>query len=104
MNKLVASFDTCVRDTVCPVVDPLVSLLVVLGVYTVLLAVEDNAGNAEVARRFLVFDNKNVVTINSDDDKQMRMTSAAKNTSYTWVTSLQDTSNAGDKASVLVSQ
>ena len=67
-----------------------------IGVYAVLLTVEDNAGNAQVARRFLIFDNNSTISTYTDDNKQLRVTSAAKNTSYSWLTSLQDPSNAGE--------
>ena len=59
------------------------------GVYAVVLVVEDNAGNAEVARRFLIFDNTTDISISSDEDKQLLVWSAAENTSHTWLTSLE---------------
>lgn len=64
-----------------------------------MLTTEDNAGNYQAARRFLIFDNKNVVSINSADDKVIVVNSAAENTSYTWLTSLQHSNNAGNQAS-----
>ena len=67
------------------------------GVYAVVLVAEDKAGNAEVARRFLIFDNTNVVTI--IEDKQLVVLSAAENTTHMWVTSLQGRDNAGEQAS-----
>ena len=72
------------------------------GVYAVVLTVEDNAGNHQTARRFLIFDNVNVVSINTAEDKVLVVNSAAENTSYTWLTSLQSSSNAGEKANHLV--
>ena len=69
------------------------------GVYAVVLAAEDKAGNAEVARRFLIFDNTNIITISSHEDKQLLVSSAAENTTHTWVTSLQGADNVGQQAS-----
>ncbi|KAK2183518.1 hypothetical protein NP493_308g01004 [Ridgeia piscesae] len=63
--------------------------MTVSGVYAVLLTAEDRAGNIQTARRFLIFDNVYVVTINTASDKQLFVDSAAVNTTYTWVTSLQ---------------
>ena len=65
-----------------------------------ILSVVDNAGNAQVTRRFVLFDDTNVVTINSDSDKQLRVESAVQGTDYTWLTSVQDENNACEKASV----
>ena len=67
------------------------------GVYAVVLAAEDKAGNAEVARRFLIFDNTNIIS--SHEDKQLLVSSATENTTHTWVTSLQGATNAGQQAS-----
>ena len=67
-----------------------------------ILTAEDNAGNAEVARRFLIFDDTNVVTTSSDSDKPLRVTSAIEDTAYTWLTKLQDALNIGEKASIQV--
>ena len=53
------------------------------------LVVEDNAGNAEVARQFFIFDNTTDISISSDEDKQLQVWSAAENTSHTWLTSLE---------------
>ena len=72
------------------------------GVYAVVLTAVDNAGNHQTARRFLIFDNVNVVSINTAEDKVLVVNSAAENTSYTWLTSLQSSSNAGEKANNLV--
>ena len=69
------------------------------GVYAVVLAVKDKAGNYKVARRFLIFDNTSVITINSGEDKQLVVLSAAENTTHTWVTSLQGRDNAREQAS-----
>ncbi|KAK2161992.1 hypothetical protein NP493_1549g00001, partial [Ridgeia piscesae] len=69
------------------------------GVYAVVLTAEDNAGNHQTARRFLIFDNVNVVSINTAEDKVLVVNSAAENTSYTWLTSLQSSSYTGDQAS-----
>ena len=59
-----------------------------------IMSVEDNAGNAQVTRRFLLFDDKNIVTINSDSNKQLRVESAVQGTDYTWLTSVQDANSA----------
>ena len=67
--------------------------------YALLLTAEDRAGNIQTARRYLIFDNVNVVTINRDSDKQLFVDSAAKNTTYTWVTSLQAADHTGVQAS-----
>ena len=72
------------------------------GVYAVVLTAEDNAGNHQTARRFLIFDNVNVVSINTAEDKVLVVNSAAENTSYTWLTSLQSSNNAGEKANDFV--
>ncbi|KAK2158684.1 hypothetical protein NP493_1763g00001 [Ridgeia piscesae] len=48
---------------------------------------------------FLIFDNVNVVSINTAEDKILVVNSAAENTSYTWLTSLQSSSYTGDQAS-----
>ena len=69
------------------------------GVYAVILSVEDNAGNAQVTRRFVLFDDTNVVTINSDSDNALRVESAVHDTDYTWLTSVQDANNACEKVS-----
>ena len=69
------------------------------GVYAVILSVVDNAGNAQVTRRFVLFDDANVVTINSDREKQLRVESSVQGTDYTWLTSVQDANNACEKAS-----
>ena len=68
------------------------------GVYSVVLTVEDKAGNWKDARRFFIFDNSSDVTINSDEDKQLLVSTTAENTSHTWVTSLQGGDNAGQQA------
>ena len=78
----------------------LVGLPMSPGVYAVILSVEDNAGNAQVTRRFLMFDDENVVTINSDSDNQLRVESAVEGTDYTWLTSVQDANNACGKVNV----
>ena len=70
------------------------------GVYAVVLTVEDKAGNSQAARRFLIFDNTNTISINTGADKQLRVNSAAENTSYTWLTTLRESDNAGVKVSV----
>ena len=67
-----------------------------------MLTAVDNAGNHQTARRFLIFDNVNVVSINTAEDKLLVVNSAAKNTSYTWLTSLQSSNNTGDQASNFV--
>ena len=68
-----------------------------LGVYAVVLVTKDAAGNAQVARRFLIFDNVNDISISSDEDKQLLVSSASENTSYTWLTSLQAGDGVGDQ-------
>ena len=70
------------------------------GVYAVVLTVEDKAGNSQAARRFVIFDNTNTISINTGADKQLRVNSAAENTSYTWLTTLRESDNAGVKVSV----
>ena len=65
--------------------------------YAVVLVTKDTAGNAQVARRFLIFDNVNDISISSDEDKQLLVLSAAENTSHTWLTSLQAGDGVGDQ-------
>ena len=72
------------------------------GVYAIVLTATDNAGNHQTARRFLIFDNVNVVSINTAEDKVIVVKSAAENTSYTWLTSLQDSNNAGEKVHTFI--
>ena len=72
------------------------------GVYAVVLTTTDNAGNHQTARRFLIFDNVNVVSINTAEDKVLVVNSVAKNTSYTWLTSPQSANNTGDQVSNFV--
>ena len=79
-----------VRFDVCP------------GVYAVVLTAIDNAGNYQAARRFLIFDNVNVVSIKSAEENIIVVNSAAENTSYNWLTSLQGTDNTGDQVSKIV--
>ena len=72
------------------------------GAYAVVLTAVDNAGNYQAARRFLIFDNVNVVSIKSAEENNFVVNSAAENTSYTWLTSLQGTDNTGDQVSKIV--
>ena len=67
------------------------------GVYAVVLVTKDAAGNAQVARQFLIFDNVNDISISSAEDKQLLVLSAAENTSHTWLTSLQAGDGVGDQ-------
>ena len=67
------------------------------GVYAVLLTAEDRAGNAQTGRRFLIFDNRSSISVNTNQNKQLRVNSAVEKTSYVWVTSEQDSNNAGEK-------
>ncbi|KAI0212815.1 hypothetical protein LSAT2_002263 [Lamellibrachia satsuma] len=76
------------RRTIDVSVNRIDTTLVDPGVYALLLTAEDRAGNIQTARRYLIFDNVNVVTINRDSDKQLFVDSAAKNTTYTWVSVL----------------
>jgi len=65
-----------------------------------LLAVEDMAGSKQVARRFFIFDDTSDVSINTEDNRRLKVNSANKNTSYTWLTSLQDVNNTGEQVVV----
>ncbi|XP_022100380.1 uncharacterized protein LOC110984469 isoform X2 [Acanthaster planci] len=59
-----------------------------LGVYSIVLAVVDHAGNVKRSRRFVFFDNDpNDVTIQSDSP--LRVVSATAETNFTWLTNLE---------------
>ena len=60
----------------------------VLGVYCMLLIVDDIAGNHELARRFLIFDDENTVSISEHETEKLWVSSAAANASYEWITTL----------------
>ena len=55
-----------------------------------LLIVDDIAGNHELARRFLIFDNENTVSISERETEKLWVSSAAENTSYGWITTLDE--------------
>ena len=67
-----------------------------LGMYCVLLIVYDDTSedvlhsNHRIARRFKLYDNDSHVEISNHVDKQMYVSSAAQNTSYQWITTLDE--------------
>ncbi|XP_038051300.1 uncharacterized protein LOC119724354 isoform X2 [Patiria miniata] len=66
-----------------------------VGVYSIILSVIDNAGNAKLSRRFVFFDDDpNDVTIQNDNP--MRILSASSRSNYVWQTNL----NSGGTTSV----
>ena len=60
------------------------------GVYVILLTVDDRAGNYQTASRFLIFDNVNVVEVSPHESEKLWVPTAASNTSYTWITNLEE--------------
>ena len=58
--------------------------------YCFLLVVDDVAGNHRMARKFVLFDDVNKVEVVQDADKAMVVKSAAANTSFTWITELNN--------------
>ena len=58
--------------------------------YCFLLVVDDVAGNHRMARKFVLFDDVNEVEVVPDADKAMVVKSAAANTSFTWITELNN--------------
>ena len=62
----------------------------IVGVYCALLTVDDKAGNHQVARKFFIFDATNTVSISTHVEEKLWVPSAAENTSYQWVTDLND--------------
>ncbi|XP_078658232.1 uncharacterized protein LOC144903715, partial [Branchiostoma floridae x Branchiostoma belcheri] len=68
------------------------------GTYCFLLTVDDVATNYQRARRFLIYDDVNNVTV--DTHQPLWTDSAAVNTSRLWQTNLQDTSGTGTKVSL----
>ena len=64
--------------------------------YCVLLIVFDDTSdnvlqsNHRLARRFLLFDNSSKVETSDHTDHQMFVSSAAQNTSYEWITTLDE--------------
>ncbi|XP_070570802.1 uncharacterized protein [Ptychodera flava] len=63
--------------------------------YCVLLTADDVAGNHIRARRFLIFDDVNVVDIDPTGHYPLWVDSAAVNTSHLWQTDIQDNGNNG---------
>ncbi|XP_035698716.1 uncharacterized protein LOC118431582 [Branchiostoma floridae] len=68
------------------------------GTYCFLLTVNDVAGNYQRARRFLIYDDVNNVTV--DAHQPLWTDSAAANTSHLWQTNLQNSLGAGTKVSL----
>ncbi|XP_066299084.1 uncharacterized protein [Branchiostoma lanceolatum] len=68
------------------------------GTYCFLLTVDDVAGNYQRARRFLIYDDVNNVTV--DTHHPLWVDSAAANTSHLWQTDLQDSLGRGTKVSL----
>ena len=66
------------------------------GMYCVLLIVYDDTNdhvlhaNHRLARRFLLYDNVSQVETSNHTDHQMFVSSAAQNTSYEWITTLDE--------------
>ena len=58
--------------------------------YCLLFVVTDAAGNHKLARRFLLFDDVNDVDISPHESEKMWVPSAAANTSYQWITTLDE--------------
>ncbi|XP_052800641.1 uncharacterized protein LOC128231640 [Mya arenaria] len=56
------------------------------GMYSVLLKVSDMANNSRIARRFVLFDATPEITISSEPDKKLYISSAVKETGYAWQT------------------
>ncbi|KAI8509825.1 hypothetical protein Bbelb_122530 [Branchiostoma belcheri] len=65
------------------------------GTYCFLLTVDDVATNYQRARRFLIYDDVNNVTV--DTHQPLWADSAAVNTSHLWQTNLQDSGGIGTK-------
>ena len=55
-----------------------------------LLYADDFAGNFALARRFLIFDNENTVSISDHKTEKLWVSSAGKNASYEWITTLDE--------------
>ncbi|XP_078573997.1 uncharacterized protein LOC144860568 isoform X2 [Branchiostoma floridae x Branchiostoma japonicum] len=68
------------------------------GTYCFLLTVDDVAGNYQRARRFLIYDDVNNVTV--DAHQPLWADSAAVNTSHLWQTNLQNSLGTGTKISL----
>eukprot|EP00058_Branchiostoma_floridae_P023180 XP_002608670.1 hypothetical protein BRAFLDRAFT_73893 [Branchiostoma floridae] len=68
------------------------------GTYCFFLTVDDVAGNYQRARRFLIYDDVNNVTV--DTLYPLWADSAAANTSHLWQTDLQDSLGTGTKVSL----
>ncbi|CAH1242631.1 Hypp6913 [Branchiostoma lanceolatum] len=68
------------------------------GTYCFVLTVDDVAGNYQRARRFLIYDDVNNVTV--DAHQPLWADSAAVNTSHLWQTDLQDSLGRGAKVSL----
>ncbi|XP_078575733.1 uncharacterized protein LOC144861637 [Branchiostoma floridae x Branchiostoma japonicum] len=68
------------------------------GTYCFLLTVDDVAGNYQRARRFLIYDDVNNVTV--DAHQPLWADSAAVNTSRLWQTNLQNSLGTGSKVSL----
>ena len=58
------------------------------GVYCILLVADDRAGNHQIVRRFLIFDDVNVVQTSPHESEKLWVPTAADNTSNTWITDL----------------
>ena len=54
------------------------------------------AGNFRYARRFVLFDDENVVEISDQDEDAIVMVSAAENTDYLWQTNLLESVRLSD--------
>ena len=53
-----------------------------------MLLVEDAAGNYERSRRIITFDDQHNITISDHKDDVIWIPSATEDTSYTWITTL----------------
>ena len=67
------------------------------GVYSVLLVVKDVAGNHGLARRFFIFDDVYTITVSTAADEKLYISSAAQDSAYLWITSLQNANKQGPK-------
>ena len=56
--------------------------------YCALLTTEDNVGHHTLSRKFILFDDQHRVEALPDPDRAIVVESAAANTSYQWITTL----------------